>query len=281
MELDEGLLKENVTRAIAGDKGALTKVIKTVQPGIYALAQRFLWHPQDAEDATQEILIKVITHLSSFRAESRFTTWVYRIGANTLLSLTAKRMEKNAVSFTDFADDLSDGLSESISYTDKSPELSLLLEEVKVGCTLAMLMCLDRKHRLAYILGEIMELAQLEAASVLDISPTAYRKQLSRAREKVNGFTADYCGLVAPENSCRCSKRVDRAIELKRVNPSHTIFATDLEQSRSFPMVLEKIRSLDLTRRAAALYRSHSHIPASPQFHLWLRVLLRETELDS
>lgn len=63
-----------VEKAKAGDQAALEEIIRQIQDKIYALALRMLWHPEDAQDATQEILIRVITHLGSFKRESQFST---------------------------------------------------------------------------------------------------------------------------------------------------------------------------------------------------------------
>jgi DNA-directed RNA polymerase specialized sigma24 family protein len=60
--------KQTIESAINGDKQSLEKIIRFLQSDIHNLAVRFLWNPQDAEDATQEILIKIITHLSTFKA---------------------------------------------------------------------------------------------------------------------------------------------------------------------------------------------------------------------
>ena len=67
-----------------------------------------------------------------------------------------------------------------------------------------MLLCLDRPHRIAYILGEIFELDGPEAAEVLDVRPAAFRKRLERARTQIVEFTRAHCGMVRPENRCRC-----------------------------------------------------------------------------
>ena len=102
-------------------------------------------------------------------------------------------IERLHLSFERFADTLTETLDvEGAS----DAEQSLLIEEVKVGCTLAMLQCLDRPHRLAYVLGEIMELSGPEAAEALDISPDLFRKRLQHARATVVSFTKAYCGLV-------------------------------------------------------------------------------------
>ena len=67
-------LEDSVELAQAGNKVALENVIEQIQGRIYGLALRMLWHPEDARDATQEILIRVITHLGGFRRESAFMT---------------------------------------------------------------------------------------------------------------------------------------------------------------------------------------------------------------
>src|SRR5262249_45238146 len=153
--------------------------VRAVQRDVYGLALRFLWHPEDAEDATQEILIRIVTGLGGFRGESSFRTWVYRIACNALLGLRKKRMEERTVSWEEFGEDLGQGLSDAPLRAAGRVDEALLLEEVKVGCTHAMLLCLDRDHRLAYVLGAILELEHREAAEVLAISPAAFRKRLS------------------------------------------------------------------------------------------------------
>jgi RNA polymerase sigma factor (sigma-70 family) len=270
-------LELDVERAKTGDRDALESLVRAVQKDVYGLALRFLWHPQDAEDATQEILVRIVTGLGGFRGGSAFRTWVFRIACNTLLTLRRKRMEQHALSFEEFGDDLSRGLSDAPLRVDVRVDEALLLEEVKIGCTLAMLMCLDRNHRLAYILGEILELEHGEAAEVLEISPAAFRKRLSRARESITSFMAARCGLVNPASACRCRRRVATAVDLGRVDPANLLFASSLDQARRFPQVLERIRRLEETRRAAALYRSHPGPALSESFAAWLRRLLEES----
>src|SRR5260370_37661191 len=82
-----------VTRARSGDRKALEELIQRHQAWIYNIAVRMLFHPQDAEDATQEILVKVLTRLASFGSRSSFRTWLYRVGFNHLLNLKRAREE--------------------------------------------------------------------------------------------------------------------------------------------------------------------------------------------
>lgn len=270
------ILEHEVIRAKRGDRAALESVVRAVQKDVYNLAIRFLWHPQDAEDATQEILIRVVTGLGGFRRESGFRTWVYRVACNALLTLRKQRMEQQSLSFEQFGEDLARGLSDARLRIEDDMTEKLLLEEVKIGCTLAMLQCLDRNHRLAYILGEIMELDHLQAAEALETTPAAFRKRLSRARASILSFMTGHCGLINSANACRCHRRVDTAMALGRVDPSRLTFATSQEQAGRFPQVLAEIRQLEETRRVATLYQSHPEARTSGVFVAWLKKLLDE-----
>ncbi len=249
-----------VVRAAQGGKmEALEQVVRAIQDKVYGLALRMLWNPEDAREATQEILLRVVTHLGGFKGESAFSTWVYRVAANHLLTAKRSRVESEEYTFERFASELEEGLLEP-DWTEEdntSPERALLLEEIKIGCTLGMLSCLDRAHRLAYILGEILELEGSEGASILQISPAAFRQRLSQARADIIRFTSAHCGLVNPQSACRCRKRVEVSVRSGRVDPRRPNFATDLQRAQRFPQVLAEIRRLEGARRTAALYRSH------------------------
>ncbi len=124
-----------------GDPAALEHVVAAVQDDIYRLALRMLWHPADAEDATQEALIRILTRVGSYRGDAAFRTWAYRVAANHILNWRQSRVEQQNLTFRRFAEDLSEGLEEPDPAT---PDAGLLAEEVKLGCTLGMLLCLDR-----------------------------------------------------------------------------------------------------------------------------------------
>jgi RNA polymerase sigma factor (sigma-70 family) len=267
-------LQPQVEQAQNGDREALEQVIKAIQGKIYGLALRMLWHPEDAKDATQEILIRIITHLGTFRGDSSFMTWVYRVAANALLTIRKGRMEGAGLTFQAFEQDLDEGISDARVAVSPGLDEALLVEEVKIGCTQAMLLCLDRPHRLAYILGEILELEGEEAAKVIGNRPAAFRKQLSRARSEIVGFMQRKCGLVNPQNACRCRRRVSRAITLGRVNPEHLLFARDVLKARDFPQVLSTIRQLEEGQRAVALYRSHPDVTVPEDFVTMIKSLM-------
>jgi DNA-directed RNA polymerase specialized sigma24 family protein len=198
---------------VGGDQRALEQLLRVVVDDGRRIAQRMMWHPQDAEDATQEILVKVATRLRTFRGDARLTTWVH-------------------------LDD------------------ELLAQEVMVGCAQGMLLCLDREHRMAYVLGEVLEFSSDEAADVCGIAPAAFRKRLQRARERIRQFMESHCGLLGPGNACRCQRRIGAAIKRRRVDPEDLLFGHRVDALK-----LEMERFTD----AGAIFRSHPELRTPPE----------------
>jgi RNA polymerase sigma factor (sigma-70 family) len=250
-EADEAGL---VTRAVDGDKAALEAVIRLLSDPLYRLALRMVWRPADAEDATQEILIRAVTRLGSWRGEARLLTWAYRIGVNYLLNLRRQTPpEAQPVSLEEFRDTLADGLADA-DY--RGPEATMLAEEVRLSCTQAMLQCLERGERIAFVLSDIFELSSADAAWILDTTPAAYRKRLERARHRIGAFMNSTCGLVNPDAFCRCARRVPKALAIGRVDPRRPVL-TAHPVTPSGRSVAEAAAQLGRLHDAAAVMRAH------------------------
>src|SRR5450432_3520930 len=199
-----------VERARKGDRVALDLLIRDMKDLVYNLAARMLGDPIEAEDATQEILIRCVTALDSFRGESAFRTWVYRVASNHLLNTRTKLARHT---FEELSERLAAGVASPVPTVDDA----LVLEEAMLICTSMMLQCLDRDHRLAFILGEVLDLPSEEAAAALEIEPDAFRKRLSRARTRMDEFTRHNCGIANPTNACRCGKQIGNAIAAGKI----------------------------------------------------------------
>jgi RNA polymerase sigma factor (sigma-70 family) len=244
--------RELVARAVGGDKAALEEVVHLLQDPLYRLALRMVWRPADAEDATQEILIRTVTRLATWRAEAKLLTWAYRIGVNYLLNLRRQTpQEQVGLSLEEFRDDLADGLA---TEDYDGPEARLLADEVRLTCSQALLQCLARAERVAFVLGEVFEFSSPDAAWILDITPAAYRKRRERARQRIRAFMESTCGLVNPDAFCRCAKRVDKAIAIGRVNPQRPALATHPVNGRT---VAEAAAQMHTLHDAAAVLRAH------------------------
>jgi RNA polymerase sigma factor (sigma-70 family) len=264
-------LEELAGEAQQGSLRALDQLLSSVQHKIYTLAARMLWCPDDARDATQEILIKLATHLASFRHESTFMTWAYSVAANYLKSVRRGRLEDRYT----FGQELGENLAEYDQAEDPI-QTSLLLEEIRIGCTMGMLQCLDRTHRIAYILGEVLELDGEEAARILEIPAATFRKRLSRARADMLTFMQQHCGMVRDSNKCHCRLKVNVAIASGRVNPSKLIFAADAEAAGRFPKVMEHVRKLEESQRIVALYRARPELEAPEDLLSKVRAIVND-----
>jgi len=247
-----------VIRARSGDRKALEDLVQRHQGWIYNIAVRMLFHPQDAEDATQEILVKVLTRLSSFEGRSRFRTWLYRIVVNHLLNMKRGRVEHQSTDFRSYGAAL-DGTPDLDLADPKgtSPDANLLVTEAMLSCTSGMLLCLDREQRLSYILGAIFEVSDTVAAEVLEISAENFRQRLARARRDLRNFMNDKCGLVKQANPCRCAKKTRGFIQAGHVDPKNLLFVREriCEVREAAPKAYETIKSLD--EKCADIYRRH------------------------
>src|SRR5260370_42057867 len=88
-----------VAEAQHGDRVALEKLVLRHQAWIYNIAVRMVFEPHDAEEVTQEVLVKVITRLSTFKRQSKFRTWLYRIAANHVLNMKRRSAEAQELTF--------------------------------------------------------------------------------------------------------------------------------------------------------------------------------------
>ena len=205
-----------IVQANAGNSQALDSLIKKYQVWIYNIALKMLGRPEDAEDATQEILIKMVTHLSTFEQKSSFRTWLYRIVANHTLNMKRKAWERLNSSFEKHK-----ALMESLQDTNPthSPVENLLVEETKIACMTGMLLCLNRKQRLVLILSLVCGIDSQQGANIMETNPDNFRQLLSRGRKQLKNFMMDNCGLFNDDNPCRCSNKTCMAIEKGIVNP--------------------------------------------------------------
>ena len=148
--------RELVCQAQDGNREALEQVITRHQRWIYNIVLRMVYLPQDAEDATQEILVKLITKLSTFVGKSSFRTWLYRMVVNHVLNMKRGRADEAGWTFIRYGDSLDATPNMELPDPRSVPaDVQLLVDEARIGCTSGMLLCLDREQRLIYILSEI------------------------------------------------------------------------------------------------------------------------------
>jgi RNA polymerase sigma factor (sigma-70 family) len=270
---DTDLVKQVQT----GSREALEALVLRHQSWIYNIVQRMVYLPQDAEDITQEILIRVITKLSTFEFRSSFRTWLYRIVVNHVLNMKRARLEEVGWTFTRYGEGL-DGAPDAELPDPRSvpADVQLLVDEARIGCTSAMLLCLDREQRLIYVLGEIFGVSDKIGSDLLEVTRENFRQKLARARRDLHNFMENKCGLVNKSNPCRCTKKTQAFINAGYVNPHDLLFAKEhVTRVRDVAKkTCEDMESLDVAY--AEIHRDHPFLQ-SPDFVSSVRDLLKKS----
>ena len=206
---------------VSGNSIFLFMTITRPQNFIYNVALKMLNNIADAEDVTQEILIKVVTQLSKYdKSKAQFRTWLYRITFNHVLNMKKNQYETVVTDFTTFFGYI-EGAPDIPVSEEEEKELSELFEESKVACMAGMIMCLDRMQRLVYIVGEVFEIDHNLAAEIFETTPDNFRQKLSRARKDLYQWMHNRCGLVNLSNSCRCKSKTKAFVKAGYVDPKN------------------------------------------------------------
>ncbi|MEO0468688.1 MAG: RNA polymerase sigma factor [Bacteroidota bacterium] len=195
-----------VQHTLQGDREALDQLIHLHQPFIYNVAWKMTHHPDDALDLTQETLLKVITKLSQFQFNSAFRTWLYRIVVNEFLQTKRRKTESQFVSLEEHGRRL-DALPNPDLTMEEEIAFAEMSREMQMRCMSGMIMCLNREQRLIYILGDTFGVDHNIGAEIFRISPQNFRIKLHRARKDLANFMDNKCGLINPDNPCRCPKK--------------------------------------------------------------------------
>lgn len=246
-----------------GDSTALDKLVNIHQSFIYNVAWKMTHSNEDALDLTQEVLIKVITKLSTFKRESAFRTWLYRIVFNEFLQTKRKDKEKVFHSFE--AHDMQlNAVPDPELKPDEELELKEYTNEVKFRCTSAMLICLDREQRLIYLLAESFGIDHNIGAEIFGISKQNFRVKLSRARKELHNYMEYRCGLIKKSNPCRCMKKAKSALKMGVINERNLILkSTYTSKIGDFVTENQGLMTEVLDQKYIEIFRNH---PSKSEF---------------
>ena len=175
-----------VRKVLQGDVNAFEKLVTEYERAVYAIAQRMTGNAEDAADMTQETFIKAYNSLSSFRGDSKFSVWLYRIANNVCLDFLRSRSRKPTVSLS--AED-DDGEETQLDIADESQSPELLLESALTRDAVRRgLDSLPPDYKQILLLREIQGLSYEEIAAALGIESGTVKSRIFRARKKLCTF---------------------------------------------------------------------------------------------
>ena len=171
---------------LEGDVNAFEDLVTEHEKGVYAIAQRMTGNAEDAADMTQETFIKAYNSLSSFRGDSKFSVWLYRIATNVCLDFLRSRSRKPTVSLS-VEDD--DGEETQMDIADESQSPEQLLERgLTRDAVRRGLKSLSPEYRQILLLREIQGLSYEEIAEALALEVGTVKSRIFRARKRLCAF---------------------------------------------------------------------------------------------
>lgn len=176
MESDE---RELIERASDGDAEAFNQLMSMHEQRMYAVALRLCANREDAQDCLQEAMLRVYRSIGSFKGESSFSTWLYRITTNTCLDELRRRKNKQSTSLDVL---LTEGWMPANEHS--SPERDVLRKEL-AKCIYDAIRELPDDMRAAIVLRDIQGCSYEEIAQILDINLGTIKSRISRGREKL------------------------------------------------------------------------------------------------
>lgn len=182
--------REMVERVLAGDDTAFRGLVEKYQERLYQMAYGVLRNREDARDVTQDAFIKAYRSLSSFRRESSFYTWLYRIGMNLSIDLTRKRKRREAGGLReDVATRDDEGAIHEIHHQD-SPRRVIERRQLYDQIMDAMDQ-LPEDQKQVILLRELEGMSYREIAEVMDVAEGTIMSRLYYARKKLQQLLSE------------------------------------------------------------------------------------------
>ncbi|MCF7667674.1 MAG: sigma-70 family RNA polymerase sigma factor [Akkermansiaceae bacterium] len=175
-------------RIACGDESAFRALLERHQDSVVGTVAKMLGNPSDAEDIAQQVFLRVWQHAKSYRPDAKFTTYLFTITRNLVFNETRRRSRKKEIPL-DTGD--SSGNHEPGDDPHRQPDASLLEAELRIAVDQAIT-SLPETQRLAVILRRYENLSYEEIAVVLDLSVSAVKSQLFRARSSLREALAGY-----------------------------------------------------------------------------------------
>jgi RNA polymerase sigma factor (sigma-70 family) len=231
-----------------------------------------------SEDITQEVLLKVITKLSTYDPDkASFRTWLYRIVVNHVINFKESKAEKFfQAAGSHFPSTNMDEHPDTRS-PDFTADRSLLEDKIKMNCIVCMLLCLSRIERIVFILGLLFDVTDKIGAEICDISRVNFRKILSRSRKKIFDYFNANCGLMNKNNPCRCADQARFLVKIGKLDAA--VITNENSFGTIHAMLGNAVSNIeDSYYEFIALFRSQPFLKG-PDMVRWLRNVVQNNDV--
>jgi len=182
---------ELVRRVQGGNLPAYDELVRRYQERIYATLYHMTSNHEDANDLAQESFIKAFQAIRSFKGDSSFFTWLYRIAVNKTINFLKQRRNRGHMSLNDLDLNAEHDPALVALISDKTPRRDLNLTELQEKLNAALLK-LSEDHRLVVTLHDIQGLSHEQISKIMDCNVGTVRSRLFYARQQLQGFLSDY-----------------------------------------------------------------------------------------
>lgn len=200
--IDEKVL---IKRAKNGEMTAFEALVNAYERRIYSLALRSTNSKEDAADITQEVFLKVYKSLSSFKEESGFSTWLYKITVNQCVDFARKKKDVSIQSIDD-----ENVLKIKDDFKDNLPEEALEKSEIRKEIDIALAM-VSEEHRNVIIMCDVAGMRYSDIAKILSIEEGTVKSRISRARAAIRKILIERGNIFLPSSSKQLERRRENA----------------------------------------------------------------------
>lgn len=193
-----------VERAVNGDQAAFGELVEPLRKPLFSFIYRMVTLRQDAEDLLQDVMVRVLQSLPSFRGDARFKTWLFGIATHACMDhlRSKKRWRVEAQLYGQYETEADEKEVEKLDALLHSPEFVFEIREHIAFCFSCVGRTLEPDEQAAIMLREVLGFSNQEAAKMIEVSEPVFRHRLSAARSKMTGSYEGLCQLINKTGVC-------------------------------------------------------------------------------
>ena len=193
-----------VERAVGGDEGAFAELVEPFRKPLFSYIYRIVTNAHDAEDLMQDVLIRTLEGLRSYRGESRFKTWLFGIASHACMDhlRSKRRWRVEAQLIGQHETEADPEAVERVSATLSQPDFIFEIREHIAFCFSCISRTLEPEEQAALMLREVLDFSNQEAAGIIGISEPVFRHRLSAARTRMTQSYEGLCQLINKTGAC-------------------------------------------------------------------------------